>query len=193
MNVLRWFLNKLGGVILAVIFGPLFVAALSKLKTGYWKEWYSKNNYLLLTVVVISLGLWAIFQVVAQRMQQVRGEGISMVLTSRNTFLKRIKVGELEHAGVIWDIQVPEPVFVSSYSQWPPIEPSEIEVVTLSRCPKCMTEMEERKAFFSGYIWSCVNCHFSKRNRDSMLVESERVAKKARRQIEEKNSNQAKR
>lgn len=30
MNALRWFLNKLGGVILAVIFGPLFVAALSK-------------------------------------------------------------------------------------------------------------------------------------------------------------------
>jgi ribosomal protein L37AE/L43A len=51
------------------------------------------------------------------------------------------------------------------------------EVKSPPKCPKCGVELEEKKGFLYGYIWKCVACGFSKRNRDSFSTDAGRAEK----------------
>lgn len=93
------------------------------------------------------------------------------------------KVAKLNYVGVIWRLHAPAPNPYDPFEQ-NKILPNDIEVDGVPRCPHCETELEENESFWGGYIWSCINCNFKKRNRNSHYEEEKKALKIARRQWE---------
>lgn len=87
-------------------------------------------------------------------------------------------IGKLPYKNVIWDILIPAELQPSQSSA------SDIEIGTPPRCPKCQTEIEEKRSFWKGFIWICVRCGFRKRNKDSYYSEADRAEKIAKREFE---------
>lgn len=84
-------------------------------------------------------------------------------------------VGVVEHAGVKWDIVAPKPSTFEIESDYVSRLPKMIDVSTPPKCPSCGVELEETKSRIYDYIWKCVGCGFSKRNKDSFYTESIRA------------------
>ena len=84
-------------------------------------------------------------------------------------------VGGVEYAGVKWDIIAPKPSTYEFESEYEKRLPKIIETRTPPICPSCGVELEETKSRIYGYIWKCVGCNFSKRNKDSYYTESKRA------------------
>ncbi|MCK4330545.1 hypothetical protein KAX02_11970 [candidate division WOR-3 bacterium] len=77
------------------------------------------------------------------------------------------EVGTGIYGGVKWVLQLPNPGPFDSHPLLPSPSPLEIAKrlkVTGPFCPKCDTELEERKKLF-GYTWTCVKCRFCIRSK----------------------------
>ena len=85
------------------------------------------------------------------------------------------KVGGVDYKGVKWDIRAPAPSNYDTQSEYEKRLPDIIDVKTPPKCPNCGVELEEKKSRIYGYIWKCVGCGFSKRNKDSFYTESKRA------------------
>ena len=95
------------------------------------------------------------------------------------------KIGTIKYAGVKWQIKAPVPSPTLPFLD--PSQPSlsSIEVGLPPLCPNCQTELEESKRrILPGYTWRCVNCGFTKNNRNSFYQEKDRVKRIARSEIE---------
>jgi len=87
------------------------------------------------------------------------------------------KVGDLAYRGVMWEVKAPLPSSYESQYEYEKRLPDIIDVEVPPKCPMCGVELEETKGIIYGYIWKCVDCGFSKRNKDSYYTECKRAEK----------------
>ena len=93
------------------------------------------------------------------------------------------KIGEVKHAGILWDVEAP--------GLWRGSElPSLIDVALAPRCHDCKTELEETRRVWGSYLWKCIRCRFRKSNKDSYYTEQERARKLAKVSLEEHLANE---
>lgn len=99
-----------------------------------------------------------------------------------------IDFAEIELFDVKWRIKAPAPAPYSMEGFDPDkVPPGQIDIDTPPRCPKCGTELEEKKNFWGVYNWDCVACGFRTSNNDSYYTVSDKVERIVKRQMELKN------
>ncbi|MEK6717719.1 MAG: hypothetical protein AABZ16_09535 [candidate division NC10 bacterium] len=130
---------------------PLTVALgtmlLSKFATGDWLKYVHSIPKYAWVVMLAALGLWVAIVAVSRRFGRLREENARRgpLCFSVPPFGYQ-EITEFPFKGVLWPVEVPAP------PPWQltggnPCDPSEIEVGTPPRCPKCKTELEEQKTF----------------------------------------------
>lgn len=85
------------------------------------------------------------------------------------------EVGSMTHSGVKWKIMYPR---TTGYEG--KVNLSHITVDSDPLCPKCNTELIEKKAIVGRFRWKCPNCRFSKRklkNKHMVALEAENIAR----------------
>jgi hypothetical protein len=87
------------------------------------------------------------------------------------------KIDAVAYQGVTWDIVAPVRHPLEKPADYARRLPAIGEARSPPKCPKCGVELEEKEGWIYGYIWRCVACGFSKRNRDTFLVEAGRAEK----------------
>lgn len=87
------------------------------------------------------------------------------------------RIDTVSYKGVNWDILAPAQHPQETAANYAQRLPGIAEVRIPPKCPKCGIELEERKAMLFGYIWQCVSCGFTKRNRDTFATEAVRAGK----------------
>jgi hypothetical protein len=94
------------------------------------------------------------------------------------------KVEAIAYQGVTWDIVAPVQPMLEKTADYTRRLPTIGEARSPPKCPKCGVELEQKEGWIYGYIWRCVACGFSKRNRDSFLIEAGRAEKIWRKKAE---------
>lgn len=164
--------------LILIMLTPIATALGSKLSTGNWKNWFLSTSKWLWIILISIFILWLFIALIYHRKKYLReldkpsAGFFSVPLSGWRT------MGKLPYKDVIWDIQVPTELSPSQ------TDPSDVEVKTPPRCQKCQTEIEEKRNFWGGFIWTCVRCGFKKRNKDSYYTESDRAEKIAKREFE---------
>ena len=87
------------------------------------------------------------------------------------------KVDAVAFQGVTWEILAPIQHPLEKPADYTRRLPMIGETKIPPKCPKCGVELEEKEGWIYGYIWRCVACGFSKRNRDSFFTEAGRAEK----------------
>jgi len=184
MKIVQFLLDKIVAPLLVVLLTPIIISIASKINTGDWMEWFSLIPNTLWIVFGLVIFLWVIIIAIRSRVKQLQkldaGPGVFVISTPAFGW---ITIGKLNYAGVVWRVRAPAPSPWESFNL-SMISPSNIEMETPPRCPKCETELEQSHSFWGGYIWRCVGCGFQKRSRDSYYKEGERAEKIARREWE---------
>ena len=86
----------------------------------------------------------------------------------------RREVGGIDYGGVKWRIMYPR---TTGYED--KVNLSHITIDSDPLCPKCQTELNEKRAVIGRFQWKCPNCRFSKRklkNRYMVALEARNVA-----------------
>jgi ribosomal protein L37AE/L43A len=179
MSVLRGVLRNLTTPILVLFLTPLVTAAGSAFATGDWWQWFGSVPVALWMALAAGTVFWIAAIQRLKHLQQGSGSPVSFIAVPYDGWHV---VDQTSYADVLWNVRIPRP------SKWDldprPVEPHDLDIATPPRCPKCKTELEEARSFWGGYVWRCVACGFSKRNRESYYREAERVEKIVRRQYE---------
>jgi len=179
------FKEKLLYPILALILTPPATAIGSWLKTGDWTKWFTDIPLWLWILLAIGFVFLAVLMLVRRRRKQIQdSEVVSPIVIVRNPAFGWMPVGELFFRNVKWQIIAPRPAPWNFSWEVRNVSPSDIEVYTPPKCPKCGTEIEEEKGFWGGYIWKCVRCDFKMKNHHSYYGEADRAEKIARRDWE---------
>ena len=87
------------------------------------------------------------------------------------------KVDAVAYQGVTWDIVAPARHPLEKPADYARRLPAIGEARSPPKCPKCGVELEEKEGWIYGYIWRCVACGFSRRDRDTFLIEAGRAEK----------------
>ena len=93
-----------------------------------------------------------------------------------NVITDEREVGRISHDGVTWRVMYPR---IGGYGD----EKITLSYVTVDYdplCPKCHTELIEKKAVIGRFRWKCPNCRFSKiklKNRHMVALEAKKVAR----------------
>lgn len=93
-------------------------------------------------------------------------------------------INEIEYNGVKWTIRAPPPIQFEIEPEYLRRIVNSIDVKVPPKCPKCGLELEQSKNWLFGYTWKCIDCGFTKKNKDSYYVESERAQKICKRDLE---------
>lgn len=165
---------------------PIATAIGSKVSTGNSLEWFTTTPKPVWVTVAIILALWILVSAIHRRMKHLRKENLSPGSIRFAPSGGWETIDELKYADVIWNVRVP--VQASSFRIKRVLTPHDLDIETPPRCPNCKTELEQRKSFWWGYVWKCVECGLHKRNRDSYHEEAERVGKIARSRFESNQS-----
>jgi hypothetical protein len=56
-------------------------------------------------------------------------------------------------------------------------DPEDLNIKIPPYCPKCNTELEEKKTILGSYLWFCVKCDFSKKSKMSFYIIADAVRK----------------
>lgn len=184
MKIKQFLLDKIVGPLLVVLLSSIIFGVGSKINTGYWTGWFGRIPRVAWVIFAAVFFLWVIIIVIRKRIKQLKklnyGAGVHVIA---GAVFGWIDIGKFNYVGVKWRIQAPAPAPWESFNPMS-ISPSDIEVGTPPRCPKCETELEQLHSFWGGYIWRCVGCSFRKRSGVSYYLEAERVTKIARREWE---------
>ena len=178
------FLDKLVFPILVAVLTPVFATIGSKINTGKWLSWVTNLPKPVIIVFIVIVTFWFVAVVIRRRLKKIRdqnsGPGIHVVDYPMYGW---ITFGEMAFAEVIWRMRTysPSPGKIFDPNK---IDPNTITVETPPRCPKCKTEIEEYSSFWGGYVWKCVGCGYTKRNKNSFYNEAGRAERIARRQME---------
>lgn len=180
--MVQFLLDKIVAPLVVVLLTPIIIGIASKINTGDWMKWFGLIPKTAWIIFGLFIFLW--FILIRNRVKQLQELDTGSVLLARSSYgFGWIPIGKRNYAGVVWRVRAP------ATSPWKhfghvDISPSNIEVETPPRCPKCETELEQLHSFWGGYIWKCVGCGFQKRNRDSYYKVAKRAEKIARREWE---------
>lgn len=162
--------------ILKHLIAPLFVGIIllfiSKIETGHW--WYYLASipfsaWLLLLVVIL---LIVIFQLLKKGRKINAAFGVTEILPFGGwTESKHILLFD-----VWWTTQYPTP-HPSTLLTMEGVDVEELNIKIPPLCPKCKTELNEKKVFLNKYLWSCVKCNFRKKSNRSYYSLSDDVLK----------------
>jgi len=134
------------------------------------------SQTLILVIIILGIGSFGLIY-------GIKGRGsYSSLVSSFNDYKNYINVIEVDYAKVKWQVGMP---FRGA------INPSQPRAKIPPRCPKCLTELEQKKSQIRGYVWNCVSCGFKTKNNRSYWDERGSVEKIARRTWEESSSNGA--
>lgn len=89
------------------------------------------------------------------------------------------RCGEISYAGVKWHTRAPAPPPNKLFKKGT-TDASDFNIKLPPHCPSCGTELEERRSFWGGYIWSCIKCGFNTRNKWGFYKEADRALKIAK-------------
>jgi hypothetical protein len=131
------------------------------------------SQFILIVPSWIYLFLFVIFLIIFFKKEERVGN-IRIVAFAQD----RQKVGEVNHAGVRWDIVAPKQSNYEHQTEYEQRLPNIADVNNPPKCPKCGVELEETKIFIFGKHWKCVGCGFGKWNNDSYYTESKRALRK---------------
>jgi hypothetical protein len=87
------------------------------------------------------------------------------------------KIDAVTYRDVTWDIVAPSRHPRETPEDYARRLPTIGEARIPPKCPKCGVELEQKDGWIYGYIWRCVSCGFSKRNRDPFFPEAGRAEK----------------
>jgi hypothetical protein len=87
------------------------------------------------------------------------------------------KVDAIPYQGVTWDIVSPARHPRETPADYARRLPMIGEARIPPKCAKCGVELEEKEGWIYGYVWRCIACGFSRRNRDKFFIEAGRAEK----------------
>ncbi len=172
---MRTILEKTVAQLILYLLGPLAALVGLRLATGNW-EWLKTLHawvWILLAVSVLGI-IW-----VRERLKALREKPLGFSVISVPPY-GWTKIGDLSYKGVKWHVRVPTPGPL--FRQ--PSSPSDVDVQTPPRCPKCETELEENRHLLWGFTWRCVGCGFRRHNQESIYTEVRRAERIAQRHYE---------
>ncbi len=173
-NALPPLFEKLFAPLLLVALTPVAAALGAKILTGNWTLWFREHSIWTTSGVVCVLLAATVLYI---RRKPAAPAGYSILLGMGGGSNWR-KIGEIEHAGVVWVVEAPD--------VWHKYElPDRLDVALPPRCPTCKTELEENKRWSGSHVWTCIRCGFKKNNKDSYYSEQERARKVAKVTLEE--------
>jgi ribosomal protein L37AE/L43A len=187
-TTINTFLDKLIFPILVALFTPVIATISSKINSGKWLSWVTNLPKSVIIVFIVIVTFWFVAVVIRKRLKKIRdqnsGPGIQIV---DYPVFGWITFGEMGYAEVIWRMRsyAPSPGEIFDPNK---INTNAIKVETPPRCPKCKTEIEENSSFWGGYVWKCVGCGYTKRNKASFYDEADRAERVARRQMERQSN-----
>ncbi len=155
---------------------------LSKHATGDWLRYLKSMPATGWAVIGGVVTVWILLVGVCRRAKRVRAENDRRgpLCFSVPAFGYQ-EVNEFRYKEVLWAVRVPAPPPWHFGRSEPPF-PGDIDVATPPRCPKCKTDLEQKKTFWGRYRWSCPRpgCNFAITNAESFYAECERAEKIAR-------------
>lgn len=95
-----------------------------------------------------------------------------------------IDIGEIKYKGVKWVVRAPKPIKFEMELEYMERIANDIVVNIPPKCPNCGVELEQSKGWIYGYIWRCIDCGFSKKNKESYYTEAKRAEKLYKRDLE---------
>jgi hypothetical protein len=157
-------------LLIVVITGGMGVL-LSKIITGNWFTYFErlKSIYWLLIVGVIVL-FFIIRIILDIRLKTAQSNIYAGPIRQDNYDYQEID--EITYASVVWPIM--RRVY-GPYVQVPEPSPDELVIDLPPRCPKCRTDLEQKKAFWGYYKLSCPRGDFHKRRWKSYHLMKESV------------------
>lgn len=161
---------------------PVAVAIGSKIATGSWFEWF---EFLPLWVWFFILALIFCLPILYKRYKVVKVYGTSKAWSISVPPYGWDELTRIPYDDVVWVVQRDGrgPDARRLFPRNDP-RPSEIRIATPARCPKCVTELKEKRRFFGGFLRYCIKCGFKKRSQESFYDTSKNVELLARREIE---------
>ena len=130
-----------------------------------------------ITLVKLFVELVAIFRKVIPSPKQNKNYPEVEVTAKASSFRPYKSRSVLPYADVKWKVLYPEnPTWTDE-----PVNPDNIEIGIPPICPKCETELNERKNIFGKYVWSCISCEFktkSPKNFELVKYDIKKIAKR---------------
>lgn len=177
--------KKLWVPILLAILLPSAASLGSHITKGDWSLWLKaayiglmEAPILVWWVLGIACFVWAIILLVRWRLYEMRRGDLvrAIVLYPTEVIFSR------RYAGAYWNVEVPT---WQAYGT-PKLRVEDYEVSKTARCEKCKTELEEEKAFWGGYRWSCIRCGRTIKSKIEQCRVADRLRRIVRSEVEEK-------
>lgn len=184
---MKSFFRDTGRDILVRLVVTLLVALLGAIYSSYkttgelftfFKEINMRAFFGIFTVILIIsiLSFLVLKSLKVNRKNSVVKSSIYVPMFKENYF----QYGKFEHAGLNWEEMYPIPHSTHFRTGSFTVSSDNYTVYSQPYCPKCDTELTEKKAVFSRYIWKCPACKFSKRsmkNRNVLEDEANKIVK----------------
>jgi ribosomal protein L37AE/L43A len=168
-----WLFDKVIAPLLVIVLAPAATALGSLVLTGNWTLWFRQYP---IPIAVATTGLLIVAAILLARRREPTPTSYLMMVGGGG--YRWQKIGNIEHAGVLWEVGAP--------GLWRRSElPSLIDVALPPRCPACKTELEETRLMWGFHLWKCIRCGFRKRSKESYYTEQERARKIAKVRAEE--------
>ena len=137
MKKVHFLLDKIVAPIVVALLTPIIISIASKINRGNWMELFGLIPGTLWIIFGLGVFLWVIIIVIRNRVKQLQKLDAGPVVFGISTpHFGWITIGKLNYGGVVWRVQSPAPAPWESFNPMS-ISPSDIEVETLPRCPKC--------------------------------------------------------
>lgn len=180
----NYLLDKYIAPIIATILSTLILSIASKIYRNNWGDLFKTIPKIYFIIFGFIIVIW-ILRISRKRKRKNKDIGIQVITSHTYGWTQ---IGKINYKDVIWNVVIPSP------SPWNNILNSHInssilDILIPPLCPKCETEIEENKSFWGGYIWTCVQCNFKKRNKDNIYKESERAKRIAKKKIKDEFEN----
>jgi hypothetical protein len=166
--------------LIVVVLTPFATAIASYLGTGDWFQyflaapgwvWYSVAGFFL---------IWTLMVIIKKRFRRIREYESPAIFRLKEPRWDQVEMFDIPYKSVVWTI-------IWDPGRNPPLIPNNLDINTPAKCPKCNTELSEKKAFWGGYVWSCPYpyCTFKKRSSENFFTVSDQVLRIAPRHLRE--------
>lgn len=173
--------------VIKAVLPPVVTAGASRILTGSYMRWLGVIPTAVWIAVMSAVFVLSAVLAIRKKTRMLRAMDVGVpVAVGRTAIYGWISLGYVFHLKVLWRVISPAPR-PSNYPTEHYAAPSDIEIDLPPRCPRCKTELEERHRLWGGYTWLCVGCGFYTKSKNSFYLESDRVERIARRQIEKQH------
>ena len=144
----------------------------SKINTNDWWKYVTEISTITWLLFVVGVLILIVIIQYLKSKTKVKGYGSYEEIPMRGwTESKQIKV-----FGVWWMTRYPTPN-ASILLTMEGIELDELDIKLPPLCPECKTELKETRTFWKKYLWSCVNCNFKIKQKESYYELTDDVLK----------------